>query len=400
MLYVLVALAIFGHWALCIYAINRLHATALPHRFMKVVDLIWYVLLFVLPVAAAAAVLADPSAGWRILSPAAVSQAGWRALLLVYASVCWMVAPLAIRAWIGHRRSAIATPRLESNHTTRINVSRHLGRMPSASLATSLLARLPGNQVFDLWIHDKSLRLPRLPSALDGLRISHLSDLHLTGRVAKEFFELVVDQTNSLESDLIVITGDIIDKRRCFPWLADVLGQLKARYGVYFVLGNHDLRIRDELGLRTELARLGLTDLGGRCHKIDVHGQPVLLAGNELPWFAPAADMNAVRMSASTERPFRIAVAHSPDQFEWARHHDFDLLLAGHTHGGQIRFPVIGPVFSPSQHGVRYAAGTFYQEPTLMHVSRGLSGTRPLRFNCPPELARLILRSEMSSVPV
>jgi hypothetical protein len=104
--------------------------------------------------------------------------------------------------------------------------------------------------------------------------------------------------------------------------------------------------------------------------------------------------MSAVPPALAGGRPFRIAVAHSPDQFGWARYYDFDLMLAGHTHGGQIRFPLIGPVFSPSHHGVRYAAGTFYQPPTLMHVSRGLSGTRPLRFNCPPELARLNLRPD------
>jgi predicted MPP superfamily phosphohydrolase len=67
-------------------------------------------------------------------------------------------------------------------------------------------------------------------------------------------------------------------------------------------------------------------------------------------------------------------------------------MLAGHTHGGQICFPLIGPILAPSHYGVRYAAGTFDLPPTLMHVSRGVSGLQPLRFNCPPELAKLVLR--------
>jgi predicted MPP superfamily phosphohydrolase len=388
MLYLLVALAIFGHWAICIYVINRLHATALPHGFMKGVDLLWYFFLFGLPTLVMTTVVAHPN------PTAIVEHRGWRAVLLAYAVVCWGAAPLAIRAWIRQLTQFGTSKRLESNHTSRINVIERLGRTPSASLATSLLSRLPGNQVFDLWIHDKTLRLPRLPHALDGLTISHLSDLHFTGKVSKEYFELIVEQTNALQSELIVITGDIIDKRPCFPWLSDVLGQLQARQGVYFVLGNHDLRVRDELRLRTALVELGLIDLGGRSETIHINGYPVVLAGNELPWFAPAADMSAVPTALAGGRPFRIAVAHSPDQFGWARYYDFDLMLAGHTHGGQIRFPLIGPVFSPSHHGVRYAAGTFYQPPTLMHVSRGLSGTRPLRFNCPPELARLNLRPD------
>ncbi len=68
-------------------------------------------------------------------------------------------------------------------------------------------------------------------------------------------------------------------------------------------------------------------------------------------------------------------------------------MLAGHTHGGQIRFPRIGPILAPSRYGVRFASGVFHLPPMVMHVSRGLSGLQPLRFNCPPELARLVLRA-------
>jgi predicted MPP superfamily phosphohydrolase len=93
----------------------------------------------------------------------------------------------------------------------------------------------------------------------------------------------------------------------------------------------------------------------------------------------------------------RILLAHSPDQLSWARRNDIDLMLAGHTHGGQIRFPLIGPILAPSRYGVRYAAGTFYLPPVVMHVSRGISGLQPLRFNCPPELTKLVLRCVSSS---
>jgi predicted MPP superfamily phosphohydrolase len=154
------------------------------------------------------------------------------------------------------------------------------------------------------------------------------------------------------------------------------------------------LRLRDELGLRREIVRHGLVDLGGRYETREIRNALVLLAGNELPWFAPAADMSQMAGELKRRHPLRIAVSHSPDQFGWARTHDFDLMLAGHTHGGQIRLPVIGPIFSPSRYGVRYASGTFFRAPTLMHVSRGLSGTRPLRFNCRPELTQLVLRSD------
>jgi predicted MPP superfamily phosphohydrolase len=89
---------------------------------------------------------------------------------------------------------------------------------------------------------------------------------------------------------------------------------------------------------------------------------------------------------------FRVLLAHTPDRFTWARSENFDLVLAGHTHGGQLRFPLIGPVVCPSWHGTKYACGYFYKEPTLMHVSRGTGSLFPLRLDCPPEITRLVLK--------
>lgn len=387
MVYVLAAIAVFGHWALSVFTINRLHSTALPHHFMKMIDLVWYSFFFAVPAALVAAVL-FPAPSWLAENPTL------RFVVVLYAIACYVAAIAAIPVWIRHLTQSTITKRLETNHTRSINVHQRLGHDPSGSLSTKLACRLPTNQVFDLWVHEKTLRLPRLPLCLDGLSIAHLSDLHFTGRVKRSYYDLVVEETNAMDADLVVISGDIIDKRKCFSWLAEVLGKLKSRHGVFFVLGNHDLRIRNEMGLRRELKGLGLIDLGGRSELREIRGYPVAFAGNELPWFAPAANMTQVPLEHPKGRPFRIAVSHSPDQYPWARFHDVDLMLAGHTHGGQIRFPLIGPIFSPSQFGVRYAAGTFYESPTLMHVSRGLSGTRPLRFNCPPELAKLVLRSE------
>ena len=122
----------------------------------------------------------------------------------------------------------------------------------------------------------------------------------------------------------------------------------------------------------------------------------MLLAGNELPWFKPAADPRT--FPPRSEVPLRIVLAHSPDQLEWARQADGDLMLAGHTHGGQIRLPLIGPVLSPSLKGVHYASGLFYEPPTILNVSRGLSGEVPLRMNCTPEIVHLTLHAANRSL--
>jgi uncharacterized protein len=90
---------------------------------------------------------------------------------------------------------------------------------------------------------------------------------------------------------------------------------------------------------------------------------------------------------------FRLLLSHTPDQFPWARSNNFDLMLAGHNHGGQIRLPYLGALITPSLYGFRYAGGVYFEPPTLLHVSRGLAGIHPIRLNCPPELALLVLKS-------
>lgn len=165
-----------------------------------------------------------------------------------------------------------------------------------------------------------------------------------------------------------------------------------ARHGVYFVLGNHNL-LADPDRLRGILAASGLMNVGGRWVQIEVRGQAVILAGNELPWHGPAADMRGCPPRIPGNGPLRIVLAHSPDQFAWARANDADLILAGHTHGGQIRIPPLGAIFSPTFEGVKYISGMFYEPPTILHVSRGISGDVPVRLNCPPEMSLLRLHA-------
>ncbi len=387
MVYLLAVLMLCGHLPICIFVINRLHATSLPHWLMKFVDCVWYTTLFGVPLLVAAYVLFGPPA---FLSEQPLLQI----VVWGYAIACWFALAMTIPVWLKYVADAHTTDRLLSNHSSLIDTVRLLGRRPVRSPLTDLTSRLPMNQVLKLSIEEKVVRLPRLSADLDGLTIAHVSDLHFTGHITSDYFQIVIDRTNELSADLVAISGDIIDSRECWPWLDDVLGRLTSRYGVFYVLGNHDLRVRDEAGLRAQLSKHGFNDLGGRWQMIEVEGSPIVLAGNELPWFVPAADMKNCPARRGSKRPLRIAIAHSPDQIRWAQVYDFDLMLAGHTHGGQIRLPYVGPLFAPSRHGLKFSAGTFYEDPTLLHVSRGVSGTRPLRFNCAPEITKLVLRSQ------
>ena len=137
----------------------------------------------------------------------------------------------------------------------------------------------------------------------------------------------------------------------------------------------------------------GVVHVGDCWQQIMADNSPLILAGNELPWFKPAADMTNCPVSGPFGRPTRSCSPHSPDQFKWAIERDFDLMLAGHLHGGQVRLPILGAITSPSLYGVRHAAGVYRSGSTVLHVSRGAGGLTPLRYNCPPEIAILTLRA-------
>ena len=375
--------AFLGHTAICVWLFNRLHAMPWPCGRIRLLERA--ILAF------AAVVLIVYAARWLLTG---VGVYGGQSLTtldlpwLAYPLACAAAALAAIPYWAKPKLLARTPAALISNHTTRIDLARELGERPAGTRTTALLAAIPGNEIFSLAVQTKQVRLPRLPAELCGMRIAHLSDLHMTGRFTRPFYEEVVRRTNELAPDFVALTGDICEKQECLEWIVPVLGKLTARYEKFFVLGNHETRLSDVAQLRALLAEVGFVDVAGRWLLHTVHNTPLLVAGSELPWFGAAPDM-----SSAPEGPLRILLSHSPDQLPWAKRCGFDLMLAGHNHGGQIRLPWIGPLITPSLYGSRYAGGLYDEPPTLLHVSRGIAGVHPLRFNCPPELALLVLES-------
>ena len=250
-----------------------------------------------------------------------------------------------------------------------------------------VLSAIPGNQSTQVRIDRKKLVVSRLDSAHQGLRIAHVSDFHMTGRLDVSWYKMVVEQVNQLQPDVIALTGDIVESPDCVAWLESTICQLKARLGVYFILGNHD-KFVDTARTKLILANAGHVCVSGQCLETLWNGTAVLLAGNERPWFS---EVGQWPVRESENAPLRVALQHTPDQWDWSCRHDVDLVLAGHTHGGQICFPVLGAVACPSLYGTRYAAGVFRRGNCVMHVTRGLSGKTPLRWRCPPEIALLEL---------
>lgn len=383
--YPLLTVAAIGHVILWASIINRLHGLGTHRRWIDLGTVVSGLMLAVVPIAFAAIIWRHTRGEVAISGDFVERIASW------YAFACATLCGVAViqRIWLAlhAERSGV----LLENHTTRVNLRECSTADCFAPGVPALLGRLPGNQAIDLHVHEKRLVVPRLSAAADGLRIAHITDLHMSGRIAKEYFSTVVEQVNKLQPDLIAVTGDLVERDECLDWLPDTLGKLQAASGVFYVLGNHDRRV-DQDRLQAALSRLPLIHLGGSWRQIVVHSASIVLAGNELPWYGPAPNSADCPASDSADRPLRILLSHGPDQLSWAVDHEFDLVLAGHNHGGQVRLPGLGAILAPSRSGTRYAGGVFRREQTVMHVSRGTSSLTPFRWNCPPEIALLVLR--------
>lgn len=384
---ILIPLAFLGHGYLWVWLINRSHSTTMPHRLCQRLTEFLFAAGGLIPLGFAGGFWA---AGWNPLD--------WRNWLLlpwpvqVYVGLCAMLGVVAFVQWTRRYVLSRVPAVLVAERHDLVNVLPRRGNLAPNVPEHSSLVRLLGAETLRVEVAEKGLELTGLTPALDGLSILHLSDLHFTGKVSRRYFEEVVRLGNALEPDLVAVTGDIIDDSEYIAWVPHTLGKLRARHGVYFVLGNHDLR-HDWTRLRQTLVECGLIDLGGRWKEISVRGQRLVLAGNELPWFPPGPDFQDAPPPPIEGGPPRILLAHTPDQFVWAQDHQIDLMLAGHNHGGQIQLPGIGPVFAPSRYGVRYACGVFHDPPTVLHVSRGVSAKMPIRWRCPPEMIKLTLHA-------
>jgi uncharacterized protein len=255
----------------------------------------------------------------------------------------------------------------------------------------SWLLRLPRNQSFQLQLREWDLAIPNLPPQLEGLTIVQLSDLHIARCYERLFFEAVVDACQGWSADLVVMTGDLVEDDDTMSWVEPLLSPLEARMGKFAILGNHDNEHQPRI-IAGELDRARFELLEGRWITIDLDGTRLAIGGTSEPWGPALATRDIPRAD------FRILLSHSPDLFYKAQHWGVDLMLSGHNHGGQIRFPVFGPVFMPSRHSRRFDRGFFRQNGTLLHVSEGVGGKHPVRYGCPPEISRLVLHTANASL--
>ena len=268
-------------------------------------------------------------------------------------------------------------------------------------LAALLLWALWANKA--LALHQIPLASDHLPAAFAGLRIAHLSDLH-NARFGRENRRLL-DKLAQAQPDLIVLTGDLIDARRTNLDRALAFAVRAAGLApTYYVPGNHEARLpaAQYQRLRQGLTAVGVTVLEHERVTLTRGGDRLTLLGLADQAFArtqgdhrPAAQLAAEALESlqTAEDGYTILLVHRPESFPVYAALGADLVLSGHTHGGQVRLPGLGGLFAPSQGFFpRYDAGLYRQGQASLVISRGLGNSlAPLRLNNRPEVVVLTL---------
>jgi uncharacterized protein len=331
---------------------------------------------------ASEALLRAPFACWVVCSMTAFLVA---LVVAIPKALGWLVARIGRGARAGEK--------------ALVSVGRRqfLERTASAAVAAPFLAGAYG--VFygrlDLEISRPRIRLPRLPRAFAGFRIAQLSDIHIGPFMTEEQIRKYVAIVNSLHPHLIVLTGDFVTfDPATAPAAVSALAGLKAPFGVYGTLGNHDFWAGVEESLPRQFAQAGVRILRYEQARIATGGQELNLIGvdfESLHLFATGT--MKVRRYLERAEPLvtrdcvNILLSHNPDTFDRAAELGVDLSLAGHTHGGQLALEFISPQLAPSRLVTPYVSGRFEKPGGQLYVNRGIGTIGvPMRVGAAPEI--------------
>ena len=238
----------------------------------------------------------------------------------------------------------------------------------------------------------------KIPIEFDGFVIAQVSDLH-NKRFGKNQKRLI-EKLKSINPDIIVITGDIIDRRTYNLDIAlDFVREANDIAPMYYVSGNHEAASGKYLEIRNGLMQLGVSVMDNEILDIEKNDSIIKLIGIKDPIFLRSDNLgeNADFMEATkTFDEFKILLSHRPELLDWYAVYNIDLVFTGHAHGGQINIPFIGPLFAPQQGFFpEYVSGSYVFDNTTMIVSRGLGNSLlPLRINNKPEIVVVTLHNK------
>lgn len=222
--------------------------------------------------------------------------------------------------------------------------------------------------------------------SLAGLKIVFAGDFHVKPYQA-ERLDYIVKKINAQNPDIVLLVGDYVNMHSDYmsypiSKTAEKLSKIYTKAGIYTVLGNHDY-YKEGNKIKKVLTDNGITVLENRCRKIEIGNKTIYVAGIEdLVTGFP----NVERALKYCQTP-TILLSHQPDIYPSLPKDKINLTLAGHTHGGQVVIPFIGPIIVPSKYGTKYASGYFEEDGKKMIVTKGLgTSILPIRLNCPPEI--------------
>ncbi|KAA1042653.1 metallophosphoesterase [Macrococcus equipercicus] len=248
----------------------------------------------------------------------------------------------------------------------------------------------------------KTYRIPLLHNQhARPFRIVHISDLHIGFNYTYEDLIEHINKVNTLRPDIVMITGDLfdrIDRYKGKPQaFSPLLRTIQAPSGVYFSYGNHDQRSSRTHKIQQVIEDSGIHLMNNFGRTIDYDGEAIYISGIDDVLNSKGNVTQALK-NRTDSHDFTIMMVHEPDFADYVKRFDVDLQLSGHTHGGQIRLPLLGAPILPAL-GKKYVRGLYqlmhHHHSMMLHVSPGLGTTHlPIRFFCPPEITVLELTTK------
>ncbi len=259
---------------------------------------------------------------------------------------------------------------------------------PLAALGYGFLART------DFRVHEIDVPIAALPAQFDGLRILQLSDIHLSAFLTERQFARVIDASNELGAGLAVVTGDLISGPgdpldACIRQLA----RLRAAAGIFGCMGNHERYIDGEAYVQAAAARYGIRFLRGEASALRFGDATLNLAGVD---YQPKAEKASYLRGAETllaPGAVNVLLSHSPDVFPVAARQGYQLMLSGHTHGGQVTVEILEQTLNPARFFTPYVHGLYRIGQSAAYVTRGIGTIGiPARIGALPEITVVRLR--------
>ncbi|HEX8289543.1 MAG TPA: metallophosphoesterase [Pyrinomonadaceae bacterium] len=279
----------------------------------------------------------------------------------------------------------------------KVKLSERIGSVvgsetPLRDLAGNLskLARYAIAEAHSLSLEKIDVKLKRLPKKLNGFRIVHLSDVHHSPFTSLEHISRAVKIANRLKPDMFLLTGDYVShETEYIAPVAEVLGSLKSEFGTFACLGNHDHWTDAELV--THLLRgEGIKVLINEGFRFTARGVSFWLGAVD-DHMAAKVDLPAA-LQGSYPDEMKLILAHNPIILRQAARYDIDLVLSGHTHGGQVKIRDEEKKILPRR---KLVAGLHRRQDTQIYITRGIGTVvLPIRYQCPPEISLLELHCE------